>query len=222
MDRANWGKLVASAFGGIAAIVLITGCCQERIKSVAYVEPQCRSKDLFVSADAGLQQTTTTTSARPLAKRENIGVASTKPSTAATVRADMQLDSRIDFSGITADMPLGRAVEVLRNSVRPPLNIVVFWNDLRDNASIDQQTPVGVDIVHGVSLRKNLEILLASLSTRRTKLDYTIINGVIVIATKDSMPKKMQLQTCYITDLSSRPADYYSGTSGTGVATRGR
>ncbi len=219
MNRAIWVKPVVSAFSVITTIVYVTGCCQERVKSVAYVEPQCRSAVLFVPADAGPQQTTTTSSARTPAQQENLSVAPNQPAGEATASTETRLDSRIDLSDITIGSPLGRVIEILRNSTHPPLNIVVFWNDLRDNARIDQHTPIGAEPVSGVSLRKNLEILLASLPA---KLDYTVIDGVIVIATKDSLPNKMLRRTYDITDLSARPADYHSGTSGAGVATPGR
>jgi hypothetical protein len=215
MDRAIWIKLVASAFWGIADVLLITGCCQERNESAAFDQPQYRSTDRFVPTDVGSQQITTTSPDRPLAQKESVGISSTLP----TASTDTQLDNRIDLSAITIGTPLGRAIEILRNSTHPPLNIVVFWNDLRDNARIDQHTPIGAEPVPGVSLRKNLEILLASLPA---KLDYAVIDGVVVIATKDSLPKKMLRCTYDITDLSARPADYHSGTSGAGVATPGR
>jgi hypothetical protein len=76
--------------------------------------------------------------------------------------------------------------------------------------------------VSGVSLRKNIEILLASLSAGRAQLDYSVVDGVVVIATKDSLPKKMLHRAYDITDLSSRPADYYSQTGVTGSATSDR
>ena len=90
---------------------------------------------------------------------------------------------------------------------------------MRDNARIDRYTPIGVEPISGVSLRKNLEILLASLPA---KLDYTVTDGVIVIATEASLPKNMQRRTYDITDLSSRPADYYTRTNGTGATTQGK
>jgi hypothetical protein len=157
-----------------------------------------------------------------VAQKKSTIAASTPPAEAAAASTGTRLDSRIDLSSITADTPFGRAIEVLRNSTRPPLNIAVLWNDLRDNAGIDPQTPVGSDIVPGVSLRKNLEIMLVSLSTRQTKVDYAIIDGVVVIATKGSLPKKTVLRVYDITDLSSRPADYYSETSGASITNQSR
>lgn len=215
MERAIWVKVVAGVFWGIVNVLLITGCRKEQNESASFDQPQYRPTNRFVLTDAGSQQTTTTPTVRPLAKQENIGGVSTLP----IASTDTQLDNRIDLSGITIGTPFGRVIEILRNSTHPPLNIVVFWNDLHDNAGIDRLTPVDFEQIKGVTLRKNLEILLASLSAN---LDYTVIDGVVVIATKDSLPKKMLRRTYDITDLSAGPADYYSETSGAGVATQGR
>jgi hypothetical protein len=222
MGWKTWVKLVVGVLLAATSVVFITGCSQERIESAGCVGPQYSQTDIFVPADVCSQQVTSPAMPRPPSKPESAGTAPTPPAGTAASSSVTQLDRRTDLSGITAYTPFGRAIEVLRNSTRPPLNIVVFWNDLRDNAGIDQHTPVGIDIVPGASLRKNLEIILVSLSTRQTKVDYTIIDGVVVIATKDSLPKKMLLRTYDITDLSSRPADYYSGTNDDGAANQGR
>lgn len=222
MDRANWGKLVAAFLISILDVVIAAGCRQEQVGSTARIQPQYCSKGFVVPADVDSQQTPTTASTKPAAQKESIGAASTPQAEAAAASTDTRLDSRIDLSSIKADTPFGRAIEVLRNSTRQPINIVVFWNDLRDNAGIDRHTPVGAELIPGVSLRKNLEILLASLSAGRAKLDYAVVDSVVVIATKDSLPKKMLRHTYDITDLSARPADYYSETSGAGVTNQSR
>jgi len=222
MDRSNRGKLVAAFLVGVLDIVIAGGCRQEQVGSAARIQLQYRSNGLIVPAYVDSQQTPTTVSTKPSAQKESIGAASTPPAEAAAASTDMRLDSRIDLSSITADTPFGRAIEVLRNSTRPPINIMVFWNDLRDNAGIDRHTPVGAELIPGVSLRKNLETMLASLSAGRVKLDYAVVDGVVVIATKDFLPKKMLRNTYDITDLSARPADYYLETSGAGVTNQSR
>ena len=200
MNQAIWGKLTAGAFLAITNILFVISCRQEQVKQALYIQPQYNTAVLSVPAEVGSEQTTEQPSALTPTQQKKLSVFSA-PLTSST---DTRLDNRIDLSAITIGTPLGRVIEI------PPLNIVVFWNDLRDNAQIDRYTPVGAEPVSGVSLRKNLEILLASLPV---KLDYTVIDGVIVIATKDSLPKKMLRRTYDITDLTSRPADYYSGTN---------
>jgi hypothetical protein len=211
-------KFVVGVVLGATSVVFITGCSDERAESPAFVVYQYNQTDHVVPADACSVQTKSPAIAGPAAKQEPVAVTSTQPANTSVT----QFESRSDLTGLTSDTPFGRAIEVMRNCTRPPLNIVVFWNDLRDNAGIDTQTPIGVDLVRGISLRKNLEIMLTSLSTRQTKIDYTIIDGVIVIATKNSLPKNMQLRSYDITDLASRPADYHSESSNTGAANQGR
>jgi hypothetical protein len=100
------------------------------------------------------------------------------------------------------DMPLREAIEILRNSTDPPLNIVVLWKDLEDNADITGDTPIGINGASGVSLKTNLNLLLWSLSsTGLAELGYTIDGSIIIIATKDSLPKKMTTVTYNISDL---------------------
>lgn len=205
MARVIWIKFASSAFLVIEIVVFAAGCGQKQSSQAVRVQPQYRTAARPAPADAGPGQATETQSSMTAVQQENLGDSSTPPAALTGTR----LDSRIDLSGITIGTPFGQAIEILRNSTHPPLNIVVFWNDLRDNALIDRNTPVGAEPISGVSLRKNLEILLASLSA---KLDYTVTDGVIVIATKEALPKKMQRRTYDITDLSSRPADYYSPT----------
>jgi hypothetical protein len=200
IKRAVW-------FLWFAGVVFVGGCGNERIGTATLVIPEYRQTDIFIPADACSAQT-----ALPQTKREQVEAISAQPAAA----SGTHIDSRADLSGITADTPFGLAIEIMRNSTSPPLNIAVLWNDLRDNAGIDTQLPVGVDIVRGISLRKNLEIILTSLSTRQTKIDYTVIDGVIVIGTKESLPRQRQLRTYDITDLSSRPADYYSAPADSG------
>jgi hypothetical protein len=204
MTKVIWVKFAVGAFLVIETAVFVASCERQSYKTVHFL-PQHRAATLPAPADVGSEQTTEPLSVMTSVQRENLSDSSTPPAAS----TDTQLDSRIDLSGITIGTPFGQVIEILRNSTHPPLNIVVFWNDLRDNALIDRQTPVGAEPISGVSLRKNLEILLASLPT---KLDYTISDGVIVIATEKILPKKMQRRTYDITDLSSKPADYYSPT----------
>ena len=93
--------------------------------------------------------------------------------------------------------------------------------ELKLNAGIDRHTPVGFEPPSDVSLRTNLELMLTSVSAGVADLGYSITDGVIVIATKDALPKRFQTRIYDITDLSSSSADYYSATTG-GIAGQNR
>jgi len=129
-----------------------------------------------------------------------------------------QLDKLADPSTFKPDMPFGEAIEILRNSTRPKLNIVVLWRDLSENADIDRDTPIGMDGVSGIPLSTQLELLLMSVSAGgTTKLNYMVENGIITIATEDSLPSKKRVTRVYdVTDLLGRPANYFSMPMGLG------
>jgi hypothetical protein len=114
-----------------------------------------------------------------------------------------------DPSRFSQNMPFGEAIDILRYSTNPPLNIVVLWRDLAEKADIDKTTPIGMDGVSGIPLRQHLELLLMSVSAGSTaKLGYVVEKGVIIIATTGSLPNKAKTRVYDITDLVGEPANY--------------
>ncbi|MBW7992626.1 MAG: hypothetical protein FVQ84_21775 [Planctomycetes bacterium] len=112
-------------------------------------------------------------------------------------------------SSFRPDMPFSEAIDILRNSTFPQLNIVVIWKDLEENADIYRETPIGTDGLSRVPLRTHLKILLMSVSGGGAeKLGYVVDEGVIIIATRSSLPKKMVTRIYDISDLVSAPANY--------------
>jgi len=136
------------------------------------------------------------------------------PASVATYR---QLEEIVDLSGLMPEMSLGEAVDELKNSVTPPLKIVVLWRDLFDNAEIDQTTPINMSGISAVPLGTALELLLKSVSGGLAELGYIVENGVITIATMDSLPTKLETLVYDVTHLIGRPADFYATTGGGGV-----
>ena len=114
------------------------------------------------------------------------------------------------LSALTHETAFDEAIDILRHSVKPPLNIFVLWRDLEDNANIDRDTPIGMEGLSGITLKKHLELILASVSTVGDReIGYVIEDGIIRIATKDSLPKVMRTRVYDITDLTARPARFY-------------
>jgi hypothetical protein len=72
---------------------------------------------------------------------------------------------------------------------------------LYDNADIDRTTPINMDDISGVSVGAALRLLLASVSGRYDQLGYTIDDGIIIIATIDSLPKRLKPRVYDIADL---------------------
>jgi len=112
-------------------------------------------------------------------------------------------------SSFTPDMTFEEAINILRNSTVPKLNIAVLWKDLEENADIYRDTPIGIDGVSKVRLRTHLKLLLMSVSAGSAeKLGYVVEDGVIIIATQGSLPKKMKTRVYDISDLVSAPANF--------------
>lgn len=102
-----------------------------------------------------------------------------------------RLEQIVDLSNLTASTSFNDVIEILSNSVDPPLQIQPNWKDLLENAEIEQTTPAGMDPLPGVKLRKALEILLTGVSNDFAELKYVVDEGVILIATEDALPSKM-------------------------------
>ena len=119
-----------------------------------------------------------------------------------------QLKQTVDLSSLTLDTPFSEAIDLLRNSTGPPLTIVVLWRDLSENANVERDTPIRIDGVSGIRLRTGLEILLMAVSGSFAKLGYVVEHGVIIIATKESLPAKMVTRVYDISNLVARPARF--------------
>ena len=145
------------------------------------------------------------------AKRKPEEVMGEDPANAAVYE---QLKKIVDLSGLTPEMPLSEAIEELKNAVQPPLTIVVRWLDLEENAEIGRTTPINMDPISAVPLKTALELLLESVSGGIAELNYIVEDGVIKIATKDSLQIKLETRVYDVTVLLGRPADFYSKSGG--------
>ncbi len=130
----------------------------------------------------------------------------------ADVAAYKQLEEIVDLSQLTPEMALSEAIEELKNSVEPPLNITVFWRDLEDNADIMPTTSINMDAVSAIPLGTALKSLLRAVSGGFADLDYVVEGGVITIATVGSLPPSRLVTRVYdITYLVGQPATYMGG-----------
>ena len=134
----------------------------------------------------------------------------------ADAAVEKQLDEIVDLPGLSPEMPMREAIRLLENSVEPPLKISVTWGDLSNNANIDQTTAINMDPLRGVKLRAALELLLRSVSAGVARLDYIIRDGVVTVATQQSLPNNMVPLVYDVAILVSRPADYYVSAGGGG------
>lgn len=122
-------------------------------------------------------------------------------------------------ASFTRDMSFGEAIDILRNCTTPPLNIVVLWKEVGENAGIYKDTPIGIDGVPGLRVRQYIELLVLSLSGGASaKLGYAVNSGVVTIATTDALPAPKRVTRIYdISDLVSEPARYFFPPPGFGI-----
>lgn len=120
----------------------------------------------------------------------------------------------------TPQMPFSEAMDILRNSTTPPLNIVVLWKEIGENAGVYRETPIGIDGVPGLRAGQYLELLLLSLSgSASAKLGYRVKDGVITVGTTDSLRPPRKVTRVYdISDLVAEPARYPFSLMGFGGA----
>jgi len=174
--------------------------------------------DILIKADeAGIPYAEDIT--HPKNWREIVAKATRKPEEAigqdpANTAVMKTLEQIVDLSKLTPEMPLSEAVEEIKNSVTPPLKIVVLWRDLIDNAEIDQTTPINMDGMAAVPVGTALKLLLESVSGGLAKLSYVIENGVIKIATEESLKEELLPLVYDVSVLVGRPANFYAPSGG--------
>jgi len=131
----------------------------------------------------------------------------------ASASIEKQLEQVVNLPGLSPEMPLREAINLIKNSVSPPLDIVVQWGDLYNNASIDQTTPINMDPLTNVPVHTALDLLLRSVSGGIARLGYVVQDGVVSVATQQSLPTNMPIRLYDVTVILGRPADYYVSSS---------
>jgi len=119
-----------------------------------------------------------------------------------------QLDEIVDLSELTPEMSLSTAIEILKNSVDPPLKVFVNWRDLLENADIEQTTPINMDPISAIPLNRGLKFLLEAISGVGVELGYAVEDGIVTIATIEALPSEWEELVYDVTDLLGQPADY--------------
>ncbi len=110
-----------------------------------------------------------------------------------------QLDETVDISALTPTMPFSAAVDNISNAVDPPLKIVVLWRDLYDNAEVEPTTEINMDGHPAIPLRIGLDKLLKAVTGGLgEEIGYVVESGVITIATRLSLPAKLETRVYHI------------------------
>ena len=104
-----------------------------------------------------------------------------------------QLENNVDLSMLSPETEFSEALDILAETVEPPLKIFVNWSYLSNILDIDRTTPIEMKGYSSIKLKKALELILQSVSGDVDDLAYDIDEGVITIATTnyfDDRPKK--------------------------------
>jgi tetratricopeptide (TPR) repeat protein len=128
-----------------------------------------------------------------------------------SMRVYQQLETIVDLSALSPEMPLSQAIEIIRASVQPPLSIVVLWRDLYENAEVEPSTNIDMEGLRNVKLSIALENLTRAVTpvTAFSPVSYVVNKGVVTIGTQQSLPtQKMETRVYDITDLVGEPANY--------------
>jgi hypothetical protein len=118
------------------------------------------------------------------------------------------LEKTVDLSQFKTDLPFEKAVDILRHSTNPPVNIIVLWIQL-GQADIERSSPINMDAITNVPLKTGLNMLLESISSTDKKLGYYIKNGQVVIGLEDLITRQKETRIYNVTDILSSPANYY-------------
>ena len=113
------------------------------------------------------------------------------------------MDTRVDLSAIDDETSFSEALDVLSNSVRPKLPLLVLWNDLEVNALVDKDMPIGVGGFGTLKLGQALRIILANVSRGGMELELAFEGRVITIGTQRGLLQKTVTRTYKIEDLTS-------------------
>ncbi len=103
------------------------------------------------------------------------------------------LNQYMDLSMLSQEMPFAEAIKILKNSVSPPLPIVVMWNQLMDKGDISPDSPIGMDGIPEIKVESALKTLLRAVTGGNCELGYGIEEDVIIISLKDSSNKSQTL-----------------------------
>lgn len=118
------------------------------------------------------------------------------------------LAMKADLSQLNEKTTLQDALNMLSQSVRPQVPIVVLWHDLETNAMIYKNQPIGVDGFGEVPLKNALKLILHSVSqSAGTRLHIAMEGGVVTIGTQKGLLVKSTVKSYSVSDLVSVPFD---------------
>jgi hypothetical protein len=113
------------------------------------------------------------------------------------------LDRPVDLSSITPATPFREALERVRTSIEPALPMMINWNDLRQNAFIEENSPVGVDGLGHIGIGQALELICNAVDGGKGQVSFTQRGRVVIVASKQSLGNPKSLWVIDISELTA-------------------
>lgn len=135
-----------------------------------------------------------------------------KPASGRTVRAtnwDRILDQTVDLSSITPMTSFRDALDLIRTSAEPALAMMINWNDLRQNAFIDESSPVGLDGLRRIDLGTALELMCNAVDGGKGRVSFLQRGRVLVVASRTSLGNPKSLRVIDISELTAPKSTGY-------------
>jgi hypothetical protein len=132
-----------------------------------------------------------------------------KPPSASSrpVNVDVLLNTSVDASMLLPETSFAEALDLLTHAVDPPLPLIVLWTDLRENALVDKDTPIGIDGLPRMKLKQALTIILDSVGNRGSKLMLVSESTILKLATEQTFQNTKRTKVYPIEDLLSLPSN---------------
>ena len=116
------------------------------------------------------------------------------------------MDTQIDCSMLTEDMPLSEALDLLSESVQPCLPLLIHWEDLQVNALIEKDTPIGVEGFARLKLSQALDAILRSAAGREPNPALVAEGGILILASQQMLQKYRTTRVYDVRDLLAVPS----------------
>lgn len=113
---------------------------------------------------------------------------------AADQRVYEQLQAVVDLSSLRPETKFSEAFDLLRHAVEPPLNIVVMWRDLGDNAEVDPLGRIDIELSSNIRLEAALDALVLATGAGFYDISYIVHQGQIKVGTRDALPLPMEMR----------------------------
>jgi hypothetical protein len=113
------------------------------------------------------------------------------------------LDRPVDLSSITPVTPFREALERIRTSIEPTLPMMINWTDLRQNAFIEETSPVGVDGLGRMGIGQALELICNAVDGGKGRVSFMQRGRVVIVASKQSLGNPKSLRVIDIGELTA-------------------